>query len=92
VLVANGSANAGTVRFTVVYDDGTNEQKNYDLLGSARLTVRILDDFAKAANSKFSVLVESLTAGVPIAVEVARYQSAGTSLGAGGAAPATRIQ
>ena len=54
--------------------------------------MRILDDFAKAANSKFSVLVESLTAGVPIAVEVARYQSAGTSLGAGGAAPATRIQ
>ena len=27
VLVANGSANAGTVRFTVVYDDGTNEQR-----------------------------------------------------------------
>jgi hypothetical protein len=92
VLVANGSANAGVVRFTVVYDDGTNEQKDYDLLGNARLTVRIGDDFAKARNAKFSVLVESVTAGVPIAVEVARYQSAGTILGAGGAAPATRIQ
>ena len=23
------SSNAGTVRFTVVYDDGTNEQKDY---------------------------------------------------------------
>jgi hypothetical protein len=92
VLVANGSANAGTVRFTVVYDDGTNEQKEYSLLGSARLTVRIGDDFAKAREAKFSVLVESLTAGVPITVEVARYQSAGTILGAGGAAPATRIQ
>jgi hypothetical protein len=69
-----------------------NEQKDYDLLGSARLTVRIGDDFAKAREAKFSVLVESLTAGMPIAVEVARYQSAGTILGAGGAAPATRIQ
>jgi hypothetical protein len=92
VLVANGSSNPGTVRFTVVYDDGTNEQKDYDLLGSARLTVRIGDDFAKAREAKFSVLVESVTAGMPIAVEVARYQSAGTILGAGGAAPATRIQ
>jgi hypothetical protein len=92
VLVANASSNVGTIRFTVVYDDGTNEQKEYDLLGNARLTVRIGDDFAKARESKFSVLVESLTAGVPVAVEVARYQSAGTVLGAGGAAPATRIQ
>jgi hypothetical protein len=92
VLVANASANAGAVRFTVVYDDGTNEQKDYDLLGNARLTVRIGDDFAKARGAKFSVLVESLTTGVPIAVEVARYQSAGTVLGAGGAASATRIQ
>ena len=76
----------------MVYDDGTNESKDYNLLGNARLTVRIGEDFAKAMESKFSVLVESLTAGVPIAVEVARYQSAGTILGAGGAAPATRIQ
>jgi hypothetical protein len=76
----------------VVYDDETNEQKDYELLGSARLTVRIGDDFAKAREAKFSVLVESLTAGMPIALEVARYQSAGTILGAGGAAPATRIQ
>jgi hypothetical protein len=92
VLVANGSSNLGSVRFTVVYDDGTNEQKDYELLGNARLTVRIGDYFAKAREAKFSVLVESVTAGVPIAVEVARYQSAGTILGAGGAAPATRIQ
>src|SRR5687767_15637454 len=38
------------------------------------LTVRIGDDFAKARESKFSVLVESLTAGVPVAVEVARSE------------------
>ncbi len=41
VLVANASSTAGTVRVTVVYDDGTSEQKDYTLLGHARLTVRI---------------------------------------------------
>jgi hypothetical protein len=92
VLVANGTARQGTVRFTVVYDDGTREQRDYTLLGSARLTVRIGTDFANAADRKFSVLVESLTAGVSITAEYARYQSSATFGGGGGAALATRIR
>jgi hypothetical protein len=92
VLVSNGTLADGTVKFTVVYDDGTNESVDYTVPGEGRLTVRIFDDFVKARNAKFSVLVESVTTGVPIAVEVARYQSGGSFLGAGGAAQATRIQ
>jgi hypothetical protein len=92
VLVSNGSANPGTIRLTVVYDDGSNEDREHSLLANARLTVRIGDDFARAVDTKFSVLVESLTAEMPITVEVARYQSGDALVGAGGAAPATKIQ
>jgi hypothetical protein len=92
VLTSNGSAKEGTLRFTVAYDDGTREQNEYTLLGNARLTVRIADDFPNAVGKKFSVLVESLTDGVPITVEYARYQSPGNFGDGGGAALATRIR
>jgi hypothetical protein len=92
VQISNATANQGALRFTVVYDDGAREQREYTLLGNARLTVRIADDFANAAGRKFSVLVESLTGGVPITTEYARYQSTTTFGDGGGAALATRIR
>jgi hypothetical protein len=93
VQVSNGSVTQGALRFTVAYDDGTREMREYTLVGSARLTVRIAaNDFPKAVNRKFSVLVESLTFGVPITVEYARYQSPGSFGDGGGAALATRIR
>jgi hypothetical protein len=94
VLVANASAAEGTVQFTVVYDDGTREQKDYTLLAHARLTVRMgdPDSFPNTSGKRFSVLVESLTAGVPITVEYARYQWAASFLDSGGAALANRIR
>jgi hypothetical protein len=91
VLVANASSIAGTVTVTVCYDDGTRQQRDYAMAGDARLTVRIGDDFAQSRNQRFSVLVESVTNGMPITVDVSRYQSADVFLGAGGAASATRI-
>jgi len=97
VLIANQAGTDGTVRLTVVYDDGTKEQKDYALLALARLTVRIGDDFANAVGKRFSVLVESLipttSPGLTgIAVEVARYQSPTSFLDGGGAASATKIK
>lgn len=93
VLVSNGSNTTGTVRLTVVYDDGSRQQKDYTLVANARLTVRVGDDFVLARNARFSVLVESLTAGMPITVETSRYQSSSTVFGeGGGAALATRIR
>ena len=43
VQVSNGDGQSGSLRFTVAYDDGTREQREYTLLGNARLTVRIAD-------------------------------------------------
>jgi hypothetical protein len=96
VLVSNRTNTAGQVRLTVVYDDGTREEKDYTLNASARLTVRIGDDF-NAAGKQFSVLVESLgssesTPGVQTTVEVSRYQSPGRFGEAGGAALATKVR
>lgn len=93
VLVSNGNASAATVRFTVVDDDGTaSEQKEFEMAPTSRLTVRIATDFPSAVGKRFSVLVESLTAGAPITVEYARYQSPAAFLDAGGAALATRVR
>jgi hypothetical protein len=98
VLISSLGGPTGTVRLTVVYDDGTNEQKDYTLLGGARLTVRVGDDFAKSRGQKFSVLVESLYQSVLssayglINVEIARYQSPTSFLDGGGAASATKIK
>lgn len=92
VLVANATAIAGQVRFTVVYDDGTNETRDYALLGRARLTVRVADGFVRARNARFSVIVESLSPDVTITVDSAEYQSGARFLDAGGAAPATAIR
>jgi hypothetical protein len=93
VLVANTSATDGVVRFTVSYDDGTTERKEFAVAANARLTVRMVEEFAKTAGQRFSVLVESLTTGVPIAVESASYQSPNGVFGtSGGSAPATRVR
>jgi hypothetical protein len=93
VLVSNGSSSAGTVRFTVVYDDGTaSEQREYSMPATSRLTVRIGSDFPTSAGKRFSVMVESLTPAAPITVEYARYQSVGGFLDSGGAALATRVR
>jgi hypothetical protein len=93
VLVSNGSAAAATVRFTVVYDDGTaSQQKEYSMAATSRLTVRIGADFPSSVGKRFSVLVESLTPAAPITVEYARYQSASGFLESGGAALATRVR
>jgi hypothetical protein len=94
VQVSNRMLSPGRVRFTVGYDDGTQEQREYELVGSARLTVRIGVDFPNAVGRKFSVLVESLIASdlAQITVEYARYQSPVSFGDGGGAALATRIR
>jgi hypothetical protein len=89
VLVANASTTTqATARFTVAYDDGTQDTKDYTVPANARLTVRINADFPKAENQRFSVLVESVSLE-PITVDLARYTR---DLDAGGAALATKIK
>jgi len=92
VLASNATAIDGTVRFTMVYDDGTHETKDYALPANGRLTARIGDDFVKARDARFSIIVDSLNADVPITVETAQYQSTMRPLEAGDAALATRLR
>jgi hypothetical protein len=92
VQISNGALSPGSLRFTVAYDDGTHEQKDYELLGGGRLTVRVGMDFPNSVGRKFSVLVESLISNSPFTVEYARYQSPESFGDGGGAALATRIR
>ncbi len=80
---------------TKVISSATNPSivtNGYTLLANARLTVRIADDFVKARDAAFSVIVESLTTGVSITVESAQYQNTTRFLEGGDTALATRLQ
>lgn len=94
LLVSNGTVSPGEVRVTLAYDDGTTEQKTFDLQGNARLTLLLTTHFPGSEGKRFSVLVESLgDPAVPITVDVSRYQSTNMIFGrAGGAALATKIR
>ncbi|MPY88561.1 MAG: hypothetical protein GEU99_11610 [Luteitalea sp.] len=100
VFVTSYSTDPGEARFTLVYDDGTREQKTFDLAANASLAVLVRDHFPGAEGERFSILVESLSRvdgngwiHVPITVEYARYQSTEGRFGnAGGAALATWIR
>jgi Tol biopolymer transport system component len=95
VLISNATAAAGTVRVTLVYDDGTREERELALAGSARETVHVGSAFPLSSGRRFSVLVESLggESAAPIMVEVSRYQSTDDIFGnAGGSTTATKIQ
>jgi uncharacterized repeat protein (TIGR01451 family) len=93
VLVSNATADAGTLRVTLIYDDGATESREFALPGRSRLTLRLGDHYPAARDRRFSVLVESVGVAVPIAVDCARYQATHGRWGeAGGAAQATRIR
>lgn len=91
VVIENRFLNEGRVRLTIVYDDATTEQKDYDLRPDNRISVRVREAFPNTLGKRFSIVVESLDR-VPIVVECARFQSSAAFIGAGGVASATRIR
>jgi hypothetical protein len=77
VLLANTSPFAGSVRVTVVFEDGTQEVQTYDLLANSRFTAPIGGFFPEAVGSRFGVIVESLgETPAQIVVERAMYWDA----------------
>lgn len=95
VLVSNTGDDPAQVRLTIVYDDGTNEQKDYTVAANARATFLMGAEFPASDGQRFSVLVESLGGSIamPLIVEVSRYQStSGRFANAGGATTATKIE
>ncbi len=97
VLVANTSAFAGTIRATVMFDDGTAPiSREYAVSPNSRFNIAPSADhfFPETRGKKFGMVVESL-GGAPaqIVVERAMYSSAnGVHWAAGTNALATRLQ
>jgi uncharacterized repeat protein (TIGR01451 family) len=97
VLVANTSAFAGTIRATVLFEDGTAPiSRDYAVSANSRFNIAPYANefFPEARGKKFGMIVES-TGGAPaqIVVERAMYSNAnGVRWAAGTNALATKLQ
>jgi hypothetical protein len=89
VLVGNAATTAGQVRITLVPDGAATATRDLPIAAGGRLTLNMGSLFGLSAETRFSVLVESLGATpVPLVVDYARYRSPGSlPFSGGGAAP-----
>lgn len=95
LLVANTSPDAGFAAVTLLFEDGTFQEKLYTLPPSSRTNVAVLADFgAGVLGKRFGAIIESTgLAPVPIVVERAMYSNAGgITWAAGTNALATRLK
>ncbi len=95
VLVANTSALAGTIRATVLFEDGSAPvSKEFGIGARTRMNIAPFDDFPATRGKRFGMVVESIGgAPVQIVVERAMYSNAnGVHWAAGTNALATRLQ
>jgi hypothetical protein len=94
VLVANTSALPGTIRATVLFEDGSAPvSKEFGIGARTRMNIAPFDDFPDTRGKRFGMVVESLGgAPVQIVVERAMYSNAnGVHWAAGTNALATRL-
>lgn len=95
ILVANLSTTPGTVRVTLLFEDGTAPvSRDIDVSGSSRLDVSVRDDFPEAVGKRFGAIVESVGAtSLQLVVERAMYDtSEGVAFSAGTAALGARLR
>lgn len=78
VLVANTSSFAGSVRVTLLFEDGTAPvEKTINAAASSRVNVNIAAEFPSARGRRFGVIVESVGAQpAQLVVERAMYSDA----------------
>ena len=62
ILVANTSGFAGSVRVTLLFEDGTTTAKTFAIAASSRFNVDVAAEFSSAAGRRFGALIESLGA------------------------------
>lgn len=93
LLVANSSSYAGSVKVTLLFEDGTTAERTYSLQPTSRFNIAVANEFPEAANRRFGAVIESLGETPPeIVVERAMYSNAsGVIWAAGGNALATRL-
>ncbi|WP_396626261.1 IPT/TIG domain-containing protein [Luteitalea sp.] len=84
VLVANTSAAATGVRFTLLTETGVGRTVQDTVTANGRYSLDVASTFPEAAGTRFSVLVESATGTAPLVVERASYSSTATTTWAAG--------
>jgi uncharacterized repeat protein (TIGR01451 family) len=95
VLIGNTAAQAGTVKLTALFDDGTPAiERSLPIAASGRMTVRSRELFPEVVGKQFSVVVESTgSTPVPVIVDHSLYWTIdGRAYDGGTTAPATRIR
>jgi hypothetical protein len=94
ILIANTSATAGTARVTLIFEDGTEAQRDVPLPANSRSNVDVRALFPDAVNRRFGAIVESLgSPAAQIVVERAMYNDAGGVFWAAGtSALGTRLR
>jgi hypothetical protein len=94
ILLANTSTTAGSVKVTLLFEDGTTTEKTFTVAANSRFNVAVRGEFPVAVNRRFGALVESLGAlPAQIVVERAMYWSAlGQTWAAGTNALATKVR
>jgi hypothetical protein len=94
VLIANVSSAAGTVRATVLFEDGSaSVSRDFPIGANSRTNIAPASDFPEAVGKRYGMLLESVGgAPVQIVVERAMYSNSnGVRLAAGTNALATRL-
>ncbi len=95
VLIANTSPVAGTIRATILFDDGSAPlAREFAINANSRFNIAPHADFPETRGKKFGMVVESVGGSpVQIVVERAMYSDAGgVRWAAGTNALATKLQ
>jgi CubicO group peptidase (beta-lactamase class C family) len=78
ILVANTTPRAGSVRVTLLFEDGSSVEKTFPIEATSRTNVAVSAEFPTAVGRRFGAVIDSLGADpVSIVVERAMYSNAG---------------
>ena len=94
ILLANTSPTTGTVKVTLLFENGTSAEQTFTVSGNSRFNVDVRTEFPAAVNKRFGAIVESVgPAPAQIVVERAMYwDTLGQRWAAGTNALATKLQ
>jgi hypothetical protein len=91
-LVANLAPDSGTIRVTLLFEDGVGPSRTFPINGTSRLNVDVRFEFPEAIGRAFGAIVESVgPSPVPLVVERATYANAHGQPWAAGSATAGTI-
>lgn len=93
ILVANTSASEGMVRATLLFDDGQQVSRSFQVAATSRFNIAVASEFPEARGRRFGAVIESLgPSPIQTVVERAMYFDAdGVPWAAGTNALATRL-